>query len=478
LKGAYVFGDGTGAIWKLEKDENDKWVREDLLAFGPISSFAEDHEGELYILSIFKKGVRKIVPQASTDEPVVENVLADRLSETGCVNPNDPTQSAPGMIPFAVNTALWSDGADKDRWLGLPAGETITVDASGDLQFPIGTVLMKNFAFEGKLFETRLFMRHPNGDWAGYSYEWKDDLSDAVLLTGNKSKLLPNGITWNYPSRAQCMECHTAAAGFTLGPEIAQLNGKNYYPSTGRTANQIATWDQIGLFEGRLDDSPIDLPALYGPEDTWVSIPLRARSYLHANCSGCHRPDGPAQSTSDFRYNVPIDEMNICDILPTTRVGDRILYPGDPDKSAISLRMHTLGGSRMPPLGTGIVDDQGTMLIDHWILDPDVCSVGIDSDSDGIADHMDNCQFVANVDQQDEDKDGYGNLCDGDFNNDGTTNTLDLNFFRNVYRSNIGDFNYAPEADFNSDGTVNTLDLNMYRNFHQNPPGPSCCTGP
>ncbi len=64
----------------------------------------------------------------------------------------------------------------------------------------------------------------PNGEWAGYSYEWLEDLSDAILLPGGKSKILANGINWDYPSQTQCMECHTEVAGFTLGPEIAQIN--------------------------------------------------------------------------------------------------------------------------------------------------------------------------------------------------------------------------------------------------------------
>jgi hypothetical protein len=107
-----------------------------------------------------------------------------------------------------------------------------------------------------------------------------------------------------------------------------------------------------------------------------------------------------------------------------------------------------------------------------------------DSDSDGIVDLEDNCIEVPNGplipdaggnSQVDTDGDGYGNLCDGDLNNDGSTNTLDLNLYKQAHRSAVGDANYDVDADFNGDGQINTLDLNIYKGLHRKPPGPSCC---
>ena len=98
-----------------------------------------------------------------------------------------------------------------------------------------------------------------------------------------------------------------------------------------------------------------------------------------------------------------------------------------------------------------------------------------DTDGDGIPDHLDNCTEAANPDQLDTDGDGYGNLCDGDLNDDGNTNTLDLNLYKQAHRTSIGDANYDPDADFNGDGVINTLDLNIYKGLHRLPPGPSCC---
>ena len=98
-----------------------------------------------------------------------------------------------------------------------------------------------------------------------------------------------------------------------------------------------------------------------------------------------------------------------------------------------------------------------------------------DTDGDGVNDANDNCTLVYNPDQRDTDGDNYGSLCDGDLNNDGKTNTQDLNLYRQASRTSLGDANYNPDADFNGDGMINTLDLNIYKDLHRKPPGPSCC---
>ena len=99
---------------------------------------------------------------------------------------------------------------------------------------------MKNFIAGEPLVETRLFMRHNDGNWAGYTYEWNAGGTDATRVVGGKTVQVA-GQTWEFPSEAQCLQCHTAAAGRTLGLEIGQLNGHFLYPQTGRTANQLTT---------------------------------------------------------------------------------------------------------------------------------------------------------------------------------------------------------------------------------------------
>ena len=104
-----------------------------------------------------------------------------------------------------------------------------------------------------QLIETRLFMRHPDGVWAGYTYEWNAAQTEATRVTAGKDVSVA-GQVWHIPSETECMRCHTQAAGFSLGPETAQLNGDLAYPATpappftGKTANQLFTLDSIGLF--------------------------------------------------------------------------------------------------------------------------------------------------------------------------------------------------------------------------------------
>jgi uncharacterized repeat protein (TIGR03806 family) len=293
------------------------------------------------------------------------------LSGTGCVDPDDPTTVATGLVPYQVNTPLWSDGAAKRRWLAIPDGTSIAVGADGDFDFPNGSVLIKEFSFDEVPFETRLFVRHDDGGWAGYTYRWNASHSDAELVaSGGLANQSIGAHTWSYPSRAQCLECHTAAAGRTLGLEIAQLNGSMRYPS-GIVANQLETLDAIGMLTDGLGGAPETLPALAPLGAPGHSLYARARSYLHANCSNCHRPSGPGQGPMDYRYDTPFPQAAMCDEYPFLSdlgVEDaRILTPGSPAKSVMSLRMHALNGNRMPRLGSRVVDARGTATVDAWI---------------------------------------------------------------------------------------------------------------
>jgi uncharacterized repeat protein (TIGR03806 family) len=274
-------------------------------------------------------------------------------------------------VPYGVNAELWSDGAAKERLLAVPDGKTIQVGADGDFDLPVGTVLLKTFSLAGKRVETRLFVRHDDGDWAGYTYEWDDAQSDAVLLTSGKS--VPIGDqTWTFPSRSECVQCHTAAAGRSLGLELGQLNGDHVYPSTNRRANQLRTLEHIGLFAAPLGAAVAELPAY---PDPFGSAPLdaRARAYLHGNCSMCHRPDsGGGRATMDLRFGTTLADSKTCGMAPVVddlglAAPAHIIAPGSPETSVLSRRVHALDANRMPPLATRRVDTDGVKLLDDWI---------------------------------------------------------------------------------------------------------------
>lgn len=289
----------------------------------------------------------------------------DALSETGCVDPADPTQAASGSIPYGVNHALWSDGAEKRRWMALPDGATIGVDAAtGDWDLPVGSVLMKEFAVDGTRVETRLLWRGTNGGWEGQSYVWEADASEAWKGSGS---VTVGGVSWRVPSTGDCAKCHTDGAGGSLGPETGQLNGTFRYESTGRDSNQLTTLEAIGLFT-----APIGAPAsltVYPAVDGAGTVEDRARAYLHVNCSSCHRPD--EEALWDGRWTTAFADMGLCGAEPTKgSLGDssnQLVAPGDPAHSIVSLRMQSTTGARMPQVGSDVVDDAGVAVIDAWI---------------------------------------------------------------------------------------------------------------
>ena len=331
-------------------------------------------------------------PPASADLPV------DRLSATGCVDATDAKKAAASMIPYEVNSPLWSDGADKQRFMAIPDGALIhvkdcareptkclfafqggTSDDEGHWELPVGTVLMKHFLFAGKFLETRLFIRFADL-WAGFSYQWNSDQTDALLVSENGLKTdITNSSggtqSWSFPSRSDCLQCHNDTVGGSLGPETRQFDRMFKYPS-GVTANQIDTLEHIGLF-----DAPVvRMPPLtdYTRDTSPGNLEARARSYLHANCAICHRPDG-AYSAIDLRFGVTLATMNVCNVDPNKGdqgvPGAKRVFPAMPDKSVMLLRMQApdMMNGRMPQLATSVLDTNGIDTISAWINSITTC---------------------------------------------------------------------------------------------------------
>jgi len=262
----------------------------------------------------------------------------------------DPAKPAPGLVPYAVNSPLWSDGAAKERFVSIPEGEKIHVldcaleptkcvdtglggsgGDDGHWQMPIGTVLVKSFSVKGQRIETRLFMRRSETAWKGFSYEWNEAGTEASLLPGAKERQL-DGQVWHYPSRGQCLECHTKAGGRSLGPTTAQMNAD--YAYADGTMNQLAKFQALGLF----DAAPKSMPAYPDPYGAAGTVEQRARSYLQANCAICHRPGGDFGSV-DMRFTTDFADMKLCNE-PSERdtqlVPEFRLVPTQPAESSLS----------------------------------------------------------------------------------------------------------------------------------------------
>jgi hypothetical protein len=345
-----------------------------------------------------------------------------KLSQTGCMSATNPTQFAANAIYYEVNSPLWSDDAAKTRAFVLPDGGTIHVkncmpDASaadlaecvspmgipngpadtGRWEFPVGTVMIKNFLFDGKIVETRLFMHvdaataaliQNGSDWVGYNYAWNEAQTDATLVPDARTTVSFNTgqrtVTWNYPNFIDCIGCHSPAVG-TLGTETAQMN------RTVDGGNQIDSFIARKLFDDTAPKAPYTAAlvepyansalGLTGPP-AGATVDEEARSYLSANCGYCHRPDVNDQGF-DLRYSLTLEQTGLCGLTQQNGIPGMTtetlldFAPGNHAASATWIRMNipvpssdpeeTEDVGRMPSVGSFVVDQQGTDLVGAWI---------------------------------------------------------------------------------------------------------------
>jgi uncharacterized repeat protein (TIGR03806 family) len=367
LQGRYVFADFvSGRVWALRSDGAGGYTIEELVSTGTNpSSFGVDQDGEIYLTHYGGGRILKLVQTGGGAD-----LVPDQLSASGCVDPGDITQPYGGLLPYDVNAPFWSDGAAKERFIGLPNGTTIAINAADDWDFPPGTVIAENFRLNGRLIETRHLMRHPDGVWSGYTYEWNAAETEATRVRNGKVVNI-DGQDWVYPDEAECLRCHTAIAGVTLGPETSQMNRDFTYPQTGRTDNQLVTLDAVAMFASPLQGDPATLPALPDPMAETADLGARARAYLHTNCAQCHRPGGPTPNSLDLRHTTSLAETAACDADPQSgNLGidmARIIAPGNAARSVLVARMNVRDANAMPPIGSTVVDANGVMLVSDWI---------------------------------------------------------------------------------------------------------------
>ena len=385
LYGAYVYGDYcSGKLWALRWDGSDATVEPLATTELNFSAFGEDRDGELYMLDYTRGAIHRL--RRPADAEPAPGTFPLTLAATGCYADLTTRAPAAGLLPYAVQSPLWSDGEEKRRFLVLPEGTTIDPLTPGAWDLPVGTILMKEFALEeeagnlasARALETRFLIRRASG-WEGYTYQWNAAATDGQLLDGAATASfdvedpsqpgVPLSHQHYFPSRSDCVHCHNAAAGRALGLQTAQLN--RGYDYGGIVDNQLRAWEHVGLFGGCLAARPADLPRLADPGDPSASVESRARSYLHANCAQCHRPGGPAPTAIDLRAETALAATGVCDALP--QAGDlgvptaRLVRPGHAEESILWLRAAMRGTEQMPPLATMIADPTGTTVLADWI---------------------------------------------------------------------------------------------------------------
>jgi uncharacterized repeat protein (TIGR03806 family) len=297
------------------------------------------------------------------------------LSQTGAFRDTRNLVPAAGLIPYDLVVPFWSDGASKLRWAAIPQGK-IKNSPTGDWIFPNGTVFVKTFELSidaanpsvKRRLETRLLVRDSAGGVYGVVYKWRPDESDADLLASSLTEEI-HGQTWYYPSRPDCLACHNAKTSGVLGVKARQLNRTFTYPS-GVTDNELRSWNHLGLFANPISDADLgNILTLAAADDAARSLQDRARSYLDANCSHCHRPGGTV-AYFDARYDTPLEKQELIDgpvLIDQGIDRPRVVSPHDIWRSIAFMRVNTLDDIKMPPVARETIDQKGVKLLQDWI---------------------------------------------------------------------------------------------------------------
>ncbi len=431
LRGAYIYGDySSGKIWgALHDGKAVAWRRELTDTPCAITGFGADPEGELLVID-YAGGLYRLEP---TPKATHTTHFPTKLSDTGLFLSTKDLRPDLALIPYSVNAPLWSDGAAKERFIALPGATQIGFTPNRGWEFPEGAVLVKHFALDldagnpktRRRLETRLLTKQQN-EWVGYTYVWNDAQTDATLLGADGAdqeftitdSRAPGGKrkqTWHFPSRAECMVCHSRAANFVLGPTEAQMNKLHDY-GNGRVDNQLRVLEHLGVLRcdpidyerdalrkdltstGVTGDSlnekmsrfasngiqrtgitnstllprtPERMRKLADPGDATATIDSRARAYLQANCAHCHIPAGGGNAQINLEFSATRSEAKLFDERPLHHTfglqNPKLIAPGHPEQSVLLQRISQRAIGQMPPIASAIVDEAAVKLIHDWI---------------------------------------------------------------------------------------------------------------
>lgn len=329
------------------------------------------------------------------------------LSDWGMMAANGRTlQLSDGVLPYDLNTALFTDYAHKQRTIWMPDGASARYREGDVLDFPVGTVITKTFYYptagdavvrtldraagwredgldlnQVRLMETRVLVHRDTG-WVALPYVWNEDQTEARLARAGHVEMLSlvsenGGSTQDFPyvvpNANQCAGCHavnnTTRAIQPIGPAPRHIN--RTYSYNGLEQNQLHVLLERGYLTGL---EHVDSPSAVDYLDAHADLDRRARDYLDINCAHCHNPVGPADTSGlHLHASAPADvNLGLCK-LPIAAgggTGNRTyaLTPGAPDESIMLYRMEiTAPGAMMPELGRALVHDEGVDLIRDWI---------------------------------------------------------------------------------------------------------------
>jgi len=302
-------------------------------------------------------------------------------------DPGNPFENANDGIIYDLNTPLFTDYANKYRFVFVPEGTEAAYRSEEVFDFPVGTVIAKTFSIQADLrdpdsaediIETRLLIHRKEG-WKALPYTWNQAKTDANLTVAGGSQ----NVSWidingeqqstNYviPNTNNCANCHNEEKLLPIGPKARSLN-KDYAYASG-VANQLDYWTEQGILVGAPEDtdSIVTIP-LWG--DLTASVEDRARGYLDINCMHCHSPGGAADTSGLFlEYSRPFGEaVGECKSPVAAGAGsgdlDYDIVPGDAQSSIMHYRMDSNETEvRMPEIGRSVIHTEGVELIAQWI---------------------------------------------------------------------------------------------------------------
>ncbi len=380
LSGSYLFTDLSGHTYSMQRFADGSHAQPVEFAHAPetISLGLDPADGSILMGGW---GLYRLVRSNS-----VSDTLPSTLTGTGLFTDVSGLVPAPGLLPYEVNQSFWSDHATKQRWFGLPdTSARIGFRELGAWTAPSGTVWVKHFNLSInntgdepvlRRLETRVLMRTTDGIY-GATYRWNEAGTDADLVPPNgieediviQESTGPRTQRWRYPARGECVACHTAAAGFSLSFNTAQLNRTDAHGT-----NQLQRLLDAGYFANNPEIRPNLLPAHPSLDDESVSLEHRVRSYFDVNCSACHLPGSPVRTEWDARAHVPLDNARIVGATGLHQISTgfeiiatKVVEPGKPAESILFRRVSEFGPLHMPPIATSESNTQAVSLLSRWI---------------------------------------------------------------------------------------------------------------
>ena len=309
------------------------------------------------------------------DAVILADTMPRTLAEFGFFTDASAWQPNRGVKLYTLNSPLFSDYAEKYRYIYIPEGEQAVADEEGVVQFPVGSALIKSFGYkiDGKdrLLETRVMLHRSDG-WIALPYVWNDAQTEATLkVAGTRIPVRftdPSGevqsISYAVPNKNQCKECHSlSGAVMPIGPKLRNLSPDTLAMLRANDLLKIPASDQA---------------AMPDYADTTKPLEQRARAYLDINCAHCHNRQGSASNSGLFLTYEEASSVHL-------GIGKRpvaagrgsgglafAIAPGEPDKSIMLYRLKSLeAGVAMPEVGRSLVHEEGAALLSEWIAGMD-----------------------------------------------------------------------------------------------------------